>query len=479
MLQISGAKINVHKLLGIHEQQRLIDQNGNGTPISGGDMGPFVAKYAFDKSVSSWASLQAGQGTIASAYIGYDFGVVKIPNGRNKYAIPAPIRKDIATIKLKQGIDPSTRATKIRVERSDDGRNWYGAAILQLSNTADLTTYYFTRTVPSRFWRIRPVEFSGSECSSWVVQALEFLEYEATNEENIQDKLFMENRDRDYAKEPIMLKGLYTIQQSMMDLTFFGGKNPLKYSIKLNFSDCVAKIGRSIIIGDIIELPSEVQYTPQMVPVKLYLEVTDTSWDPESFTPGWLPLMILITAEPAYASQETRDIFGDLAKHVDSSGLFDKDDGIPQKNYQDVANITHSTFAEAATAVPERGSEGSNVFREFTPTELDQATAAGAPALRSINFNRTGLYVEDALPQNGEPYTEGPDFPTKPKNGDYHRMIYVGTAKKVPARLFRYSSQKQRWLYLETDRREEYNAQSVILDEYLTSPTKIPAESLK
>jgi hypothetical protein len=96
-----------------------------------------------------------------------------------------------------------------------------------------------------------------------------------------------------------------------------------------------------------------------------------------------------------------------------------------------------------------------------------------------MNFNRTGLYVEDAMPQNDAPFTRGPEFPTNPKDGNYHRMEYAGLAQDVPARLYRWSGIKGRWLYLETDRRAEFNNQKATLEEYTTSPTKISAREVK
>ena len=476
-LAIAGATVNIHKLLGVHEQTKLIDLTGSGQPISGGDLSPYSSTFAFSTGRNEWRSRQGGNAVIESSFIGYDFGVVKLPNGRDRYGVPAPIRKHITCIKIKQSADPTYRVTKARIERSDDGKEWRGAAVVTLPDNDQLNTIHFKQSVPSRFWRIRPLAFSGGECSGWGVQALEMYDYTVTNQQNIQDMILLENRDRDYQEDPIALKGYYDLQSAVTDLSKFGMGVIVSYQIKVNFNATVAALGRPVVIGDIVELPSETQYTPDLKPVKRYLEVTDVTWDAGSYTPGWMPTMLLVTAEPALASQETRDIFGDLAGTVDTSGLFNNDDGNAQK-YQDMSNVDQTIHADAATAVPEKGSEGSNVVREFTPAEL-AATEAKFPAVKKMNFNRTGTYVEDAIPQNGEPYTEGTEFPASAKNGDYHRLTYTGTASDVPARLYRWSSTKNRWVYLETDRREQYNLQKAGLEEYMTSPTKKSARMIK
>lgn len=473
-LQIAGATVNVYKLLGVHEQTKLIDLIGNGSPISGGSAANYPPSNAYTTTKHEWRSSQVGlAATTSSSYIGYDFGVRKLPNGRQQYGIDAPERKLINTIRIKQSSTAARRAKKIRVERSEDGASWYGVAIVALPDNDELNMVHFKDSVPSRYWRLRPIDFVGTECDSWGIQALEMYDYALTAQNNIQDKILMENRDRDYAPSLVALKGYYDLISAQTDLSRFGIEVPsASYQIKVNFTATIAALGRPIVIGDIIELPSETQYSPDLRPIKKWLEVSDVTWDSGSYTPGWMPTMLLVTAQPAMASQETQDIFGDLAKSVDSSSVFDNDDG-NSTIYQDFSSIDQTIKAKAATKTPERGSEGSNVFREFEPEEIATAKAEGFPYVEQLGFNnRRGLYVEDAIPQNGASYTESDTLPPTGTEGAYHRLTYTGLAKDIPARLFRWSSAKTRWIYLETDRRAEMNNQSNVLVEYTTSPTK-------
>jgi len=477
-LNIAGADVNVYKLLGVHEQTKLVDLTGDGNPISGGDYALFPASNAFTVYSSEWRSAQIGQAVLSSAYIGYDFGIIKISTGRARYGIDTSIRQHITTIRIKQGNNAANRIVKARVERSDTGTEWYGVAVINLPNNDELNTIHFKHSVPSRFWRLRPLAFAGDTCDWWTVKALEMFDYMATAQNNIQDKVLMENRDRDYAKSFVKLKGYYDLVSVATELSKFGIEIPTStYQIKVNFNSTVAKLGRPIVIGDIIELPSETQYTPDLRPVKRWLEVTDVSWDPGSYTPGWQPTLLLVTTQPAMATQETQDIFGDLAKQVDSSGLFNNDDG-NNPVWQDYSTVDQTIHNEALTAVAERGREGSNVVRQFEQAELDTATSEGFPHLNKIGLNPTGLYVEDAIPANNAPYTQGPDFPLTPVNGDYHRLVYEGLAMDVPARLYRWSTAKGRWIYEETDRRAEFNDEKARLDEYLTSPAATSARKI-
>jgi len=479
-LAIAGAQVNIYKLLGVHEQTDLIDLAKNGSPISGGDAPKYLAKYAFQKTRTEWRSKQTGEAAIvASAYLGYDFGILRIQTGRQRYGIDAHVRHMITTIKIKQSANPNMRVTKARVERSQNGSQWFGVAIVNLPNDDNLNTIHFKHSVINRYWRLRPLDFTGDECDSWGVQAFEMHDFSATALNNIQDKIFVENRDRDYAQDPVLVKGFYNLISPQTELTRFGIEIPsATYNIKLNFNSIVAQLGRPVVIGDIIELPSETQYTPDLRAMKRYLEVTDVTWDADSYTPTWQPLMLLVTAQPALASQETQDIFGKLAKAIDSSGLFDQDEG-DHPMWQDFTGVNEQIAQTALEGVPARGSEGSNTIREFSQEELRTAAEAGAPHINKFGFNPRGLFVEDALPSNNAPFTEGPEYPENPKDGDFHRLTYVGLAKNVPARLYRWSEKKTRWIYLETDRRQQYNNQKALLNEYLIAPNRTGVDDIK
>jgi hypothetical protein len=78
------------------------------------------------------------------------------------------------------------------------------------------------------------------------------------------------------------------------------------------------------------------------------------------------------------------------------------------------------------------------------------------------------LHGRDAMPPNGLPFTEGDAFPDNPKNGDYHRLSYTHVGKNIPVRLYRYSSSKKQWIYLETDHRFRLRNTNSKLEEFKT-----------
>ena len=478
-LGIGGATLNVYKLLGVHEQGQLTDQTGNGTPISGGDATNFPIANAFDTLISAWRSLQKGDGVTASSYIGYDFGIIKLSNGRSRYGEPKDETRDVSTLKIKQLSNANNRVTRARVERSQDGIKWFGVDIVDLPDCDKLVTVNFRRSVPSRFWRLRPITFNGGDSDFWSVVALELIDFETTHITNIQDRLYIENRNRDYQTPVIPLKGFYDLIDTQTELSRFGVETPTQMLyITISFMAAVRLLGRPLIIGDIIEIPSETQFSATMEPIKKYMEVTDVGWSTEGYTPGWKPTLLRCIAMPMLASQETQDVFGDMIGEVDSTGLFDIDDG-QHPIYQDYSESSQTIEAQAVqdSAAPQRGRDSGNEIHQFEVEQIQAASDVGIN-ITKIGLNPQGLYVEDALPPNGLDFTLGDTFPTSPTDGDYHRLTFSGLAEDVPDRLYRFSTLKGRWVFLEKDRRHEYDGQKKKLQEYITSPfsssTKLP-----
>ncbi len=111
-LAIAGVPLNVFKLLGVHEQGRLVDLTGSGSALSSGAAAGYAASNAFITSPSlTWRSAQVGTAVVTTpSYIGYNFGTKKNPLGGQAYGPPAPVFQHITTIKIQQSSNPNKRA---------------------------------------------------------------------------------------------------------------------------------------------------------------------------------------------------------------------------------------------------------------------------------------------------------------------------------------------------------------------------------
>jgi hypothetical protein len=477
-INIASAPLNIFKLMGVHEQGSLIDLTGSGVPISSGEYSDYSANNVFNKNNNEWRSTQRGDLVTLSSYIGYDFGPIRLDNGRLRYSIETAVRHHITTIRIQQGCESKNRITRARIERSDNNQTWFGVAIINLPDSPDVELVSFKQSTASRYWRLRPINFNGGSLDFWIVKRLELIDYTATDISNVQDEMgFLENRDRAYSTTSVQIKGFYDIQDHLTNLSRFGIDMSLSQNItfQIAISTAVAALGRPVVVGDIIEVPSEAQFNTKMQLIKKYLEVTDVGWSSNGYTPGWQPSIQRVGTLPMLASQETMDIIGDLNPSSNLNG-FTNVEGLPFQADAFVANIRASATAE--TAVPELGEDTANV-RQFNQAEIDNAKANGVDLSR---FNQDGgdqpkIYIDDGMPPNGLPYTEGMSFPTNPKDGDYHRLTY-DPAYNILIRLYQYSAVKVRWIFLEEDTRSYYNRQKPLLQDLLHSPNRIPGEDI-
>lgn len=529
-LEISGATVNIFKLLGVHEQGRLIDLTGEGQPIASSG----TPANAFDALAGSWVSVETGLAVTGTpSYLGYDFGIRLTSYGQAENAPGAPNLHHITSLRLTQGPDATTRVRQLRVDRSDGGYQvnqariqftgagngtfgqfqagfesqtgllmlaaltptsfsvafigpagaevlgvaivgqrfdsrrgsfiisqgsipfavndsfavpielaWYRVDVI---NVPDLpvAVLEIKQSKPSRYWRIVPLVFSGVMTgSSWVVDKLELFDYQVTRLDTIQDTLFMENRDRDYANSAISLKSAYTPFDAASDMSKFGFQVPDIYTFTASFAVMVLKLGRPIVVGDVLELPNELQYDHNLRPVRRFLEVTDVSWSAESYAPGtWKPLVYKFVAQQLIPGQEHRDILGtvDTQKYAVDDGSFFA--GIEQIQTAPLT-VTEANQAEAQQKVPEKGT---NVREQRSGTNRFKAPGT---------YDGVGPYVEDGLPPDGQAYTEGFKLPdvSAAMDGDFFRLNY-DPKLKIPARLYKFSAVKNRWIFVETDRR--------------------------
>lgn len=452
-IEIAGAKVNIFKMLGVHEQGAMIDLTGSGNALASSSAPGSMPSFAFTVGSNTWVSGEVGP-SINSSFIGYNFGTKKTIAHTEAYNPSQPIRNEITTIRIKQSNDPLRRVLQARVERSDDGGGtWKRVDIVNLPNTNVLETISIKQSQASQIWRLVPLMFTGGPIDPWEVIELHMMDYTQTSLDNVQDMIFLENRDRDYATNSICIRAKYDLLDVSTELTKFGIDLPTQYIFTVSFARMVELVGRPVVIGDLIELPNEVQYDAFLKPVRKWLEVTDCSWSLDGYAPGWKPLLYKITAVPAVASQETMDVF----KQDKNYDQFSDDDFLnsvlPTQNLANEAN--EAIDIKAKEDVPEIGSDTSS-------------TSSGMNEFGEIgSYDGRDYGVEDGLPPNNQPYTNGLGFPGTPADGVYHRLEYAPNLQ-LPAKLYQWSALKHRWIYLETDRRftQTYHKPSIkrILD---------------
>ena len=118
-------------------------------------------------------------------------------------------------------------------------------------------------------------------------------QYSEVKETNIQDLLFLENRDRKYETDIYTIRGIYNVQDNDFDLSQFGlflSNDTLFMTVHIQSS--VKTLGRKILSGDVIELPhlkDEYALNDFEVALKRYYVVEEVSRAAEGFSQTWYP----------------------------------------------------------------------------------------------------------------------------------------------------------------------------------------------
>lgn len=259
--------------------------------------------------------------------------------------------------------------------------------------------------------------------------------YANISEKNIQDLLFLENRDRKYESDVYMLRGQYQVADNSFDLSQFGlflQTGTIFMTFHLN--DMVDTIGRKIMNGDVIELPHLTDYNSldQDVPaaLKRFFVVGDCQFGSEGFTPTWWPHIWRCKLNPMTDSQEYKDILNTIKAGEDTDSTISDILSTIQK-YQDVND---AVIQQAEAELPKSGYDTSGIYIKTNKTP-DNDTQTPEDKVH-------GYLTGDGVPPNVTNVAAGINFPAHPAAGDYYlRLDYL------PNRLFRFDG--KRWVKIE------------------------------
>jgi hypothetical protein len=186
--------------------------------------------------------------------------------------------------------------------------------------------------------------------------------YDELNPLNIQDLLFLENRDRKYDKDIYRLRGHYSVQNLDFDLSQFGLflNNDIIF-ITVHYNDMIDIIGRKLMVGDVLELPHLLDYNPlnETIPVALkrFYQITDSNYASEGFSQTWYPHMWRIKCEPLVNSEEFTDILKEPINQDNYLGDWDANKTYPpgytiafgDKIYESIIEVPAGTKPPNAT----------------------------------------------------------------------------------------------------------------------------------
>ena len=287
--------------------------------------------------------------------------------------------------------------------------------------------------------------------------------YDNASAQNIQDLLFLENRDRKYDPDVYIMRGIYQVQDNSFDLSQFGlflQTGTLFMTFHIN--DMVHNIGRKLMNGDVLELQHLTDYNSldQTIPIALkrFFVVSDCQFASEGFTPTWWPHLWRVKLNPMTDSQEYKDILNNILSDPTNANSAPIGDYL--SNLNKYLDINDAVIAQAETDLPKSGYDTSILYTKAIDTNGKPGEPPGAGSIdttqvRADNTLTTadraalsstdkvhGYLSGDGLAPNGMAMGSGIVFPVLPEVGDYFlRLDYL------PNRLFRYDG--RRWNKIE------------------------------
>ena len=271
---------------------------------------------------------------------------------------------------------------------------------------------------------------------------------------NIQDLLFLENRDRKYDEEIYRIRGLYNVQNIDFNLSQFGmfiDNDTLYMTVHIN--DFIKYLGRKPLSGDVLELPhlrDDFALGDFDVAMPRYYVIEDVGRASEGFSSTWFPHLYRLKLKKITDNQQFSDIMSKPATDVngdpDPSGITLKD--LLSTFNQEIA-INKQVIAQAEIDAPLSGSE----TRQFYTLAVDPTT--GKPIIRTADENDidassgmesstvdespvrsgyTGYLLGDGYPPNGYAFGHGIQFPSAPTDNDFFLRTDF-----LPNRLFRFN----------------------------------------
>ena len=286
--------------------------------------------------------------------------------------------------------------------------------------------------------------------------------YNSVQPTNIQDLLFLENRDRNYDTQIYRIRCLYNVQNIDFNLSQFGlfiDNDTLFMCVHIN--DFIKFVGRKPISGDVIELPhlrDDFALTTIEVSMPRYYVIEDVGRASEGFSVTWFPHLYRLKVKRIVDSQQYAQIFNQPA--VDANGD-------PTGNtlrdlistYNQELSISDSVVAQAAIDDPKSGFE----TRQYYTLAVDPNT--GKPKLQTVDNGNilasqgllasdtesvpmrsgyTGYLLGDGYPVNGYTFGFGVQFPAAPANNDFFLRVDF-----LPNRLFRFDGGQGVWIAVE------------------------------
>lgn len=180
--------------------------------------------------------------------------------------------------------------------------------------------------------------------------------YATDSELNIQDLLFLENRDRKYDPDVFTLRGVYNVQDIDFNLSQFGLflQNDTVF-ITFHITNTVESLGRKLMPGDVIELPhlkDDYALNDLTYALKRFYVIEEVNRAAEGFSVTWYPHLYRAKCSPLVDSQEFKDILDGVADEENYKGEYNADSIYYPNDSIEYEGTKYTVLKEVTGVVP-------------------------------------------------------------------------------------------------------------------------------
>jgi len=263
-------------------------------------------------------------------------------------------------------------------------------------------------------------------------------------ETQIQDLLFLENRDRKYDKDIYDMRGVYAPADNDFDLTQFGlflANDTIFMTFHLN--DTMTILDRKLMSGDVLELPhlsDDTGLDNSAGPIRKFYVIEDVIRESTGFDANWWPHLLRVKCQALVDTVEYRDILGDGDNADDLKHIL--------STYNNELEISEALLEQGEKEVPKHGVEGGHLY-------YDAETGGKI------------VEAQNATPPDGSSVVgSGATFPDTAAEGAYFLRTDFN-----PHRLF--IKKGERWVKVEDDNRAVWRAANTVLRQFTENTTLI------
>ena len=289
--------------------------------------------------------------------------------------------------------------------------------------------------------------------------------YDVIKETNIQDLLFLENRDRKYEQEIYRVRGHYQLQNLNFNLSQFGlfiDNDTVFMTVHIN--DIITTIGRKLIAGDVMELPhlkDDFALNDLDLSMPRFFVVEEVDRPSEGYSATWYPHLYRLKLKKLTDSQQYSDILDKPAGEDSNYALrellstrtkeLEINDAIIRQAELDSPMSGFQTRQLYTLAIdPDTGHallttvDSDSIDASYSSQTINGLSNINVSSVNAVPLRTgyTGYLFGDGYPPNGYVFGTGIAFPQNPAADDFYLRLDF-----LPNRLFKFNG--QRWLKVE------------------------------